>query len=174
MTANLWVRLAVVCGVANLAGVVLFTAGDKANSQPGYAAPAQIPAATYGLAPAPGGMSAADGKKIVDKLDRLDDVVAELREIKAALAGKVSQTAPKLSLLDVAKAACGKCHTPANAKGDFILFLDESRSALAPFTPRQKQKMWAAVESGDMPQGGPELTPAQKEPFKALTVAGEK
>ena len=115
----------------------------------------------YGAAYGGGGMSAADGKRVVELLESID---ARLSRIETA--GGIKPAA-KLDPLPVAKTKCAACHTQtvAEAKGGgFILFADDGATALKPLSAREKTRIKESVQSGTMPPAKP-LSASEKAAF---------
>lgn len=137
-----------------LAGCALVLAsGRPAHSTP----PVVVPyyGATYGG----GGITAADGKRIVELLQSIDD---RLARAEAAAGGKAASV--RIDPFPVAKAKCASCHTPGQAEakgGGFILFADNTPAALKPLSAREKKNIKDAVLGGTMPPNA-KLSAAEK------------
>ncbi|TXH99570.1 MAG: hypothetical protein E6Q76_19675 [Rhizobium sp.] len=162
------------CSALFLAGLaVLIASGSPSRSQyaTGYSpqttggAAVVVPyyGATYG---GPQGLSAADGKRIVELLESID---RRLEGIEARSAGPLAQRAGP-DLLAVAKAHCAACHTPGKAEakgGGFALFADDGGAALLPLSGRQRTAVKQATADGSMPPSGrKKLTAEEKAAFK--------
>lgn len=105
-------------------------------------------AATYGE---PGGFSKADAKRVLELLESID---RRLESVDQKTGAGPLPIKKGLDLLTVAKTRCLSCHTEAKAEGKgggFILFSDETGSALKPLSSREKVRIKEAVQSGTMP-----------------------
>lgn len=161
-------------------GVILFAAGvalvlgtsAPSHSNPpavGYGPQAHAGAvvvpyygATYG---GPAGISASDGKRVVELLESIDRRLEQL-EAKTGAAPLAVKKGPEL--LAVAKQRCAACHTEARADakgGGFILFADDKASALKPLSAGEKTRVKQAVQGGTMPPAA-KLTADEKAAFK--------
>lgn len=106
-------------------------------------------AATYGE---PGGFSKADARRVLELLESMDKRLDSIDQ-KTGTGGPLS-VKKGLDLLTVAKSRCLNCHTESKAEskgGGFILFSDETGSALKPLSSREKVRIKEAVQSGTMP-----------------------
>lgn len=132
--------------------------------------------ATYGT---PGGFSQADAKRMLElqeatleaqrqSLDEQRLTNEYLRALATKQGAPIPQAALKkpVDLLTVAKKHCAECHTPAKAKGDFILFADDAGSALKPLSANEKKRIVDEVRSGLMPKGRPPMSAEEKSAFR--------
>lgn len=117
--------------------------------------------ATYGGA----GLSAADGKRIVELLESIDN---RLEAIEAKTGGPAAGLKKGPDLLAVAKHRCAGCHTPGKSEargGGFILFADDAGGAMKPLSGREKARIKESVQGGTMPPTT-KLSPAEKAAFE--------
>ena len=143
--------------LAGLAGLL----GSARADPPVTAGAAVVP--YYGAAYGGAGLSAGDGKRIVELLESID---RRLEALEQRGGPPVAQKAKGLDQLAVAKARCASCHSPANAEakgGDFVLLTADG--ALKPLSGRERARIKEAVEGGAMPPNR-KLTADEKAAFR--------